>query len=619
MSALGFPMGGSASPYATHLLESRQAISTMAGNGTDLIYLSATCVYPISGMYTLFQRILLYIILGFIFTVRMHDWLTAGAIAYAMTYSSTAAIHGLALVFQKHSAQDFDLSAIQAVTAPSFVAAIVFLFWTPRFPYWRPRPLLTAWATLLGIAILSMVVRNFHLSSSFIASSRKTTCDSDWNCPNTCDSYTPPACRSASEAIVWIFGLWPTDDITILPTSNQSSVAEQSLINATTVTPYSADGTKSDHQYAMAYFKSIFYMALFTCTMQNFDVPPRSSRNVIFKWLLRDICALDKTTRRRDLLLVKCIRWVGGLWVVMKELVFVLHVVEFFFDVLVACISCCLPARKSEPESVLWETRYCYRPGRLRLVLSSAIAGIWYIWACCAYLSWIFVWIWVIVVKNKALKGLPEGESIRDVGQWGSWVGVALVLLAALASKATDEDLENRYTIWLGQDDSGQTSHSSSPSWLMSSLCQFAEKTVPWTRAVTIAEEWHDFKSWIRDPLKSSGICDTTAALILEKKHNFVVDLDEPKIFRKTSEVGWLNAFPGSPPKWNDDAEFVLGVTDEEHAASVLACYQMELNEIRLKTYVSRPKTVKEDGDGSGARKKEDGVVKDEDKREGLS
>lgn len=45
------------------------------------------CVYPLSGLYTPFQRILFYLLLSYGVLGRGQPWLVAGALASAMSYS----------------------------------------------------------------------------------------------------------------------------------------------------------------------------------------------------------------------------------------------------------------------------------------------------------------------------------------------------------------------------------------------------------------------------------------------------------------------------------------------------------------------------------------------------
>lgn len=56
------------------------------------------CAYAISGQYGFLPRLLYYLLLVISMFLRKHDWLSAGALAGAMTYSASACVHAFALL-----------------------------------------------------------------------------------------------------------------------------------------------------------------------------------------------------------------------------------------------------------------------------------------------------------------------------------------------------------------------------------------------------------------------------------------------------------------------------------------------------------------------------------------
>ncbi|KAI7782061.1 uncharacterized protein LA080_013869 [Diaporthe eres] len=73
------------------------------------------CVYPVSRSYTGLQRNLFHLTTALALLGHEHEWLTAGALAFTVSYSSTAAVHGLALAFQGDLHRDGDTLAAGAV------------------------------------------------------------------------------------------------------------------------------------------------------------------------------------------------------------------------------------------------------------------------------------------------------------------------------------------------------------------------------------------------------------------------------------------------------------------------------------------------------------------------
>jgi len=75
---------------------------------------NVNCAWPISGQYCLLNRILFYVLLVFAVLMRRSPWLVAGALASALSYSGTAAIHALMRAFSK-SPHGTSRNALQAI------------------------------------------------------------------------------------------------------------------------------------------------------------------------------------------------------------------------------------------------------------------------------------------------------------------------------------------------------------------------------------------------------------------------------------------------------------------------------------------------------------------------
>jgi hypothetical protein len=88
-------VNGTYSGYASNALSYslQQEFNTSTVTYSDQTWtLPVVCEWPISGMYSRLNRILYYVALVFALVVRHHDWLVAGALASATTYSGSAAI-----------------------------------------------------------------------------------------------------------------------------------------------------------------------------------------------------------------------------------------------------------------------------------------------------------------------------------------------------------------------------------------------------------------------------------------------------------------------------------------------------------------------------------------------
>ncbi|KFY13454.1 hypothetical protein V491_06394 [Pseudogymnoascus sp. VKM F-3775] len=85
-----------------------------------------SCVYPISGQYGLLPRILFYASLVFAIFVQHFEWLVVGALASAMTFSATSAIHIL-IIFATHGRKppilDLDALGIAMIAMNAYTTA----------------------------------------------------------------------------------------------------------------------------------------------------------------------------------------------------------------------------------------------------------------------------------------------------------------------------------------------------------------------------------------------------------------------------------------------------------------------------------------------------------------
>ena len=80
------------------------------------------CVYPISGAYGLLPRLLYYVTLALAIFGRNQEWLVIGALASALTYSGTSAVHMMSLCSSRKDVFDLDISGAWAVLTTGALA-----------------------------------------------------------------------------------------------------------------------------------------------------------------------------------------------------------------------------------------------------------------------------------------------------------------------------------------------------------------------------------------------------------------------------------------------------------------------------------------------------------------
>lgn len=186
------------------------------------------CVYPISGQYGTIPRFLYYACLVFGVLGRKFPWLVAGALASAMTTSSTAVIHLIIITLSQGlepAVQDLDLLAIFCLITTGSIIFFPALHFSSTLRESRAGPLILWWGTLNGIGgalccvvflpyfaedIQSTVAAEISClafggsTNGTLLQSASQLADSSLdfgNCTYTCFSYSASKIRSSSEIL----------------------------------------------------------------------------------------------------------------------------------------------------------------------------------------------------------------------------------------------------------------------------------------------------------------------------------------------------------------------------------------------------------------------------------
>jgi hypothetical protein len=123
-------------------------------NGTSNDGELMLCVYPISGAYGLLPRFLYYGTLVLAIFGRNQEWLVIGALASALTYAGTAAIHEMTLCTSRQKVFDLDILGAWAVLSTGALAYITLINWSTTLRNSRARIVMVCWGVLVGIGII---------------------------------------------------------------------------------------------------------------------------------------------------------------------------------------------------------------------------------------------------------------------------------------------------------------------------------------------------------------------------------------------------------------------------------------------------------------------------------
>lgn len=150
---------------ASTLFDSAYAMQA-AANSTDQDAELMLCVYPISGTYGLLPRHLYYATLVLAIFGRSQEWLVIGALASALTYAGTAAVHAMTLCTSRQIVFDLDILGAWAVLSTGALAYITLINWSKTLRNSKARIVMVCWGLLVGIALMFGRVERYDTALS---------------------------------------------------------------------------------------------------------------------------------------------------------------------------------------------------------------------------------------------------------------------------------------------------------------------------------------------------------------------------------------------------------------------------------------------------------------------
>lgn len=170
------------------------------------------CVYPMSGQYSLLNRLLYYALIVFAVVLHSHPWLVAGPLAYIMTYSSTAAVHALIMAaVSKSGLLDIDVLGTWAIISIGCLAVLPIFTTSKAISESQYSPVFGFWGTLMSIGVICSLV-SIHReypdelecrssTSNQLLTSQTQLLDHAFNCTYACFGTSQPL-RAASEIAI---------------------------------------------------------------------------------------------------------------------------------------------------------------------------------------------------------------------------------------------------------------------------------------------------------------------------------------------------------------------------------------------------------------------------------
>jgi hypothetical protein len=161
------------------------------------------CVYPISGAYTQFQRILFWAVIAVIVAFQFYPWLTRGAIAFAALYSFIASLHAVFLSLKTNSVYDADLFALQIILQASSFGALLCLLFSSRILDGSAKKFFTWWCLLAFTARTMMQILGFRAMLSVMTSVVPVFYNRNGYSENPCNTLTVTTWFRGGQAILY--------------------------------------------------------------------------------------------------------------------------------------------------------------------------------------------------------------------------------------------------------------------------------------------------------------------------------------------------------------------------------------------------------------------------------
>ena len=179
----------------------------MSFNGTTDTH-KVVCIYPISGSYSLLQRLNYYALLVFVIFSRHKKLLVQGAAAAVMIFAGVTAVHAFALscsTTRNRAAFDMDVFGTWAVLGITSVFLSPFLQWSAVLRKSEARPLVQCWGILVACGTICATVnvwRNYEVSYPCVNFYTNTTVTSIPFSPPDTDQYLncTPSCFASHQS-----------------------------------------------------------------------------------------------------------------------------------------------------------------------------------------------------------------------------------------------------------------------------------------------------------------------------------------------------------------------------------------------------------------------------------
>ena len=163
--------------------------NTTLGDSTTIW--AVACVYPVSGIYTRMQRLLLYAVTAFVFLLRSYDWLIAVGMTFVLTYASAACIHAFLLSTLHGVGPDSDILALQRIIVTTTIAICSYSISSRRISKYAIAPLFYMWISAMLVTSIAIFSSTNGILGNLASLIVPAGCSADGKCnPRACSNAT---------------------------------------------------------------------------------------------------------------------------------------------------------------------------------------------------------------------------------------------------------------------------------------------------------------------------------------------------------------------------------------------------------------------------------------------
>lgn len=427
------------------------------------------CIYPISGTYTKFQRDLFYLTTALALLGHAHEWLTAGCLAFAVSYSSTAAIHSLALAFQGDCHRDADMLAVDIIVWWAMWASLLCSLFYPLLLYRKLALLSRTWNCLVVTAHLALLFNGPRLMSQMTSSLVLSRLDENGQWSDPCAGMEAHTLfRGSDDRMSSV--VWGKIDInnTSLP---HLSGADDAII----AKPINLSAAEIFAYLITEWLKNSLFI---TPSILAIFLDRRVARSAVFVRLLakRVLHTPSKRKRCRLLFETAIVRILQLSWLLVQ-----CFPILVLFEI-AACIIChCLNRRKLRLQDI---SHLEPQLSKRRFQAAKHAAVLLYVVITLGYVTWIpLIASFAALEASDFMTKIPESETFRSVGQWSPWLALFLAIAAATTSRLLGGDEMPTVKSWFHQHRL-VVSYIQARDWL--------------------ANEWDETKKWWKFPEKQA-------------------------------------------------------------------------------------------------------------------